>query len=1688
MPDAEHDSKDWNKMLSNIGVFGSVSQSSAPRARSRGRGRSFSSSNHSKSPSVPISTSLFNHFSNTLSYIEVLLIQLCDVNELSHPALTHQCLDNVIKLLFNSSSKPSNLPTNIISLPVKNTVMSYLPRLLSHFETSVRAKAFKILPYIIIWSQIHLFRTYFELVIVKALLNSDKAIQEADLALKFLRLSFSFTYLYSESLPEPIQTYQQESSDISSRDSSQAEYKPLSFKIFSSFLDTNLILRVLISIAEQPENKLRNVVIETLCELLLLSPRNFVANNGLKVLITSALDGPYHISISVISSIQHFIDDPENRPFILLNFEFEPLLAPITLHDSSSKISQEQENITVYMFSQFFKSWSGLVYIVSADCLIIKSILSSFENIKSHRVAILGLLFEIFGLSGLFDATRNLQNIKSFQVINQINKIADLHGKITNYILPLPHEFRQIIYFRSIILTLFIHCGLFKSLVIALYSETDHDTSEAISMLITWLIYNPLTKLQKSSFKSIQSQLDYIINKSANIKITELEISKINLIFHNICNPFAKFLETSSPISLNSKKWIYRNLYNNILNTSYPLDSFSAKNPLFPKYFIKSPSVASYLARHSFKRSDSNLLPHSRSSIDLDRTFNSNSELHSNNNTTAHDNYIENPLPLQNYKHFNNFLTSQTEYLPSRASFTFDNSLGCLPDSKVNFEVGSYSRSSSLNLIKHAPNSSLENSSRKIASNTRNPNRVLNYGSLGNIFFNRQSEDKKKIEPDLKLFPINENNDELKSDSILKSFMSNSKKILSQKGHKTESHRNSITQNLDTQTNSNSNNNITLNSIINNDNVVVNATTDSTTVTKINSSSNLDTTNITDPIIFTNSDLTTNHHVNNTTNLNTKQDINFEINTNTIKNSDHVVNTSYNTNLNSNFTQNQNILNSTKSNLPLFFGYLKSPVSPISIPAKSSNLFGVNSSSKQNLQFNQKGNIPSAIVIQQLALKKAKLKSLLGASLVLQKEKYTDWNWKVINQLLFDHDLLENKLLNELITDSLFLHRLATFYMPSGFGFCGMPSTDISICCSDAGIQFIKVLMSSGDGMLFIDECNLVNDIVFHLSQLIRPLSSFSDIKISKKSSIASFELNPKSNSCFLYSNIVFYPTTKIYFNMLNELRKSKGGMKLLEHQRLFDVYFNLLDSKEDINIENIIKYILNSINCDDHGYGRLFVQKLAASPVESYLKQIFPYLFDLATNRYNYLCVSKPQFVNKQNNILDWALSILIRLLTCPYRKIAQASIQTIVLVFDYFQRQFIYVSNSTAYKDHWVIDLFLSKNPNLILVESDVLRPLLLKLASFDSGVAYMISVDLLDPEMERWKEDMGINYVYETELKLEKELLHDPLFCPAVLPGSNTTSSKHVHSASNESSMLIPSAMQMHLFGQLSFCQAGVKILYDHEIFSLLIETLENIDSNCTSRNDILALKATLYAIGSVGVSDFGGSVLQKSGIIPKLIDQLKKSQRASIKGSIIFTLARMSRNESVGRELKNYSWDLCYTLNDQYEYAMPKNLKEFLGVSGWQQDSILNNILDDSSIIHVSSAFDYKKYEFDHNFEFDIEARQKIISKYCDYSNLDSVKIEILSSICSMTSHMLITESCKNLMKLRASHPHYFRIVHLFEVAIQIMASFKFRFSTLRFIFGLFDINPVNIFPYYNNDLNTPAFSSTFNTPSPGNPSI
>lgn len=172
-------------------------------------------------------------------------------------------------------------------------------------------------------------------------------------------------------------------------------------KFVRAFLDvkdgvkeiSRAIVRTIVSIAEHHDDRLRNISIMTLAEMLVKDPELVASAGGFAALHDALSEGTFGASESLISSFLHVLDTPRSRKY-LQGCELEAVLAPFT--DSlADSLRNGRLKSAARAISAMLKTWPGLVILARHQAKPLRSLLESLQYPDSQaRDLIMELLFD----------------------------------------------------------------------------------------------------------------------------------------------------------------------------------------------------------------------------------------------------------------------------------------------------------------------------------------------------------------------------------------------------------------------------------------------------------------------------------------------------------------------------------------------------------------------------------------------------------------------------------------------------------------------------------------------------------------------------------------------------------------------------------------------------------------------------------------------------------------------------------------------------------------------------------------------------------------------------------------------------------------------------------------------------------------------------------------------------------------------------------------------------------------------------------------------------------------------------------------------------------------------------------------------------------------------------------------------
>ncbi|OOQ85346.1 putative cytosolic regulator Pianissimo [Penicillium brasilianum] len=264
-------------------------------------------------------------------------------------------------------------------------------------------------------------------------------------------------------------------------------------KFVRAFLDvkdgvkeiSRAIVRTIVSIAEHHEDRLRNISIMTLAEILVKDPELVASAGGFAALHDALAEGTFGASESLISSFLHVLDTPRSRKY-LQGSELEAVLAPFT--DSlADTLRNGRLKSAARAISAMLKTWPGLVILARHEAKPLHSLLESLHYPDTQaRDLILELLFDALRIkppswSSSFLAGRRLTTygrVSNLRSDTDSKSARAYHDSGTK-------KFDLTAHFSTLILASLIAAGLPQALSDLIEDETDAALRRKATLLLT---------------------------------------------------------------------------------------------------------------------------------------------------------------------------------------------------------------------------------------------------------------------------------------------------------------------------------------------------------------------------------------------------------------------------------------------------------------------------------------------------------------------------------------------------------------------------------------------------------------------------------------------------------------------------------------------------------------------------------------------------------------------------------------------------------------------------------------------------------------------------------------------------------------------------------------------------------------------------------------------------------------------------------------------------------------------------------------------------------------------------------------------------------------------------------------------------------------------------------------------------
>ncbi|KAF3491087.1 sterility protein Ste20 [Arthroderma uncinatum] len=245
------------------------------------------------------------------------------------------------------------------------------------------------------------------------------------------------------------------------------------------------VVRTLVSIAEHRDDRLRNICIMTIAELLVKDPALLFSAGGIGTLNDVLGEGTFGASDSLAAGFVHVLDSPKSRKYLRAGCELNSVFANFTetVPDSDRHLKLKYSAKAI---SAMLKTWPGILTLAQNPERPLQSLLLSLQfPDPQSRDLILELLFDALRIkppswSSSFLAGRRLTtygrvaNMKSDQEKKQPRAVYEDED----------NSFDLTAHFSGLILALLVEAGLIKVLSDLIEDEPDLSLKRKTTLLL----------------------------------------------------------------------------------------------------------------------------------------------------------------------------------------------------------------------------------------------------------------------------------------------------------------------------------------------------------------------------------------------------------------------------------------------------------------------------------------------------------------------------------------------------------------------------------------------------------------------------------------------------------------------------------------------------------------------------------------------------------------------------------------------------------------------------------------------------------------------------------------------------------------------------------------------------------------------------------------------------------------------------------------------------------------------------------------------------------------------------------------------------------------------------------------------------------------------------------------------------
>ncbi|TXT05984.1 hypothetical protein VHUM_03745 [Vanrija humicola] len=235
------------------------------------------------------------------------------------------------------------------------------------------------------------------------------------------------------------------------------------------------LVRAIVSAAENQDDAMRIVCMETLVEIALLDLECLLRADAFRVVLNALKDGPWELGLGITGALLYLINRPATREMLLPGSDIETVLVGLTENYGKVSLRHMQRHLDeldhcVRNVGMLLGTWSGMLYLCMDNYRAVKSLISSLHvPMPEMRNALLDLFFSAFRIkaptwtSAFLDGRRLTVYNRAFEASNQLQENLDEDD--------LPQPLNLCDHYVAFLLAVFIESGLIEALVALVQDE-----------------------------------------------------------------------------------------------------------------------------------------------------------------------------------------------------------------------------------------------------------------------------------------------------------------------------------------------------------------------------------------------------------------------------------------------------------------------------------------------------------------------------------------------------------------------------------------------------------------------------------------------------------------------------------------------------------------------------------------------------------------------------------------------------------------------------------------------------------------------------------------------------------------------------------------------------------------------------------------------------------------------------------------------------------------------------------------------------------------------------------------------------------------------------------------------------------------------------------------------------------------